>query len=181
MTKTGRKRRSGSSYAHIGSTVSAQWIPQVAAYKCNFPWDKAKTPMLVELIKTKVPSAYRTYDHTTYTWYLAEEYFDALLPIIRGIFPNCTFNIMSKAKVDEYSHGMASSQVVSTDKLAEEFYLLLERAGLQPNREKLEVSIIKRDYLRAARHYHPDLNPQFAGEMSRLNELWANLKGVYFK
>ena len=171
-----RARRSGTSNNY--STVTAQWVPQVACYKCHFPYN----PTFIDLIKSKVPSGERSYDSDdNHAWYLSEAYFNVMLPIMKAVFPNCTFNVITKAKVEEYSKGVASIQVVSTDKLAEEFFQLLEKAGLKPDRSTAEEKTIKREYLRAARHYHPDFNPAFASEMSRLNELWANLKGVYFK
>ena len=173
-------RRSASTWSSnsMYGTVTAQWVPQVNAYKCHFPFNKS----FIELIKTKVPSNERSYDPAdNHAWYISEHFFDALLPIMRATFGNCAFSIVDKKKVEEYNQGCATTAVVSTDKLAEEFFQMLEKASLTPDRSALEEKMVKRDYLRAAKFYHPDYHPEFASEMSRLNELWANLRGVYFK
>lgn len=178
------RRRTYTGYGTEYGTVNIQWVPAANAYKLQFPFilQDNITKNFVELIKAKVPSNERSYDpQDNHAWYLTEPFYEAFLPIMKAMFTNCTFNIIDKAKVEEFNQGQAYSAVVSTDKLAEEFFQLLEQAGLQPNRETVEIVAVKRDYLRAARHYHPDINPAFAGEMSRLNELWSNLKGVYFK
>lgn len=168
------KRKSTSTPVYYGNqTITAQWIPSAGVYECHFPFHET----FIALIKSKVPVSDRDYDpNKNHAWYFTEPYFDILLPIMRAMFDGATFHVIDRKKVDEYNQGQnIHVATISSDQMATEFFTLLERAALTPPKETKDRSQIKKFYLRAARYYHPDFNPNGAEDMSRLNELWSNL------
>jgi hypothetical protein len=179
-TKPPRRRKHTSTEAF--GTVHAQWIPQIDAYKVEIPQNDKLRDLLTALIREKVPVSDRELNtDEENVWYFRADVFDALLPILKAVYRNCAFNILDKATVDQYNQGLHSTQIVLPEQLAEEFFRLIEKAGVTPHRSTLDQRVVKKDYLRAAMFYHPDRNPNGAGYMSRLNALWSDLQGAYFK
>jgi hypothetical protein len=182
MYNARRKRRSSNYSTRAYGTVHAQWIPQVDAYKIDLPSNEKLRDLLAALIREKVPVADRELNtDNQYTWYLKEDVFDALLPILKAVYKDCVFNVIDKATVDQYNQGMTQTQVVLPEKLAEEFFRIVEKAGVVAHRDSLEAKVVKKDYLRAAMYFHPDVNKYGGVYMSRLNELWSGLNGTYFR
>jgi len=176
----GKKRSSYNYTPKETKPFNATWIPQAQAYKVSFPYNEG----FISLIKSKVPSGYRDYDEKTKEWYFTEEYFDILLQIARIMFKSSVFNIIDKKTVEEYSQGTAMTVQVPAEQLARKFYALLANAGLQLDGVNTNKSFLRKYYLRAAKYYHPDVNPDGASDMSSLNQLWSTLTSEevqYFK
>lgn len=150
--------------------------------KINWRSEKAKLNLFLDVLKSSIPSGHRDYDPKTYTWYIKESYYDILEPIMENYFDG----FHSSKKPDT---GTASGNIIPTDEYLKTFRDYCTQAVT----DKFEFEFDKIDwhtlslkdankiYRWAAMKYHPDRNPQGAEIMSKLNEAWANLKGVYFK
>jgi hypothetical protein len=139
----------------------------------------------VETIKAKVPSNERNYDpDNNHAWFLSEQWYTALLPLMEALFQDCQFNIIDKKKVEEYSQGAATSYLEPTEKMVADFKaLIIVAVPTTPENgefNKLPLNEVQKYYRKAALYYHPDRNPQFASEMTRLNQLFMELKKLEY-
>lgn len=180
--------------------ASFQYEASIDAYKINFSFRNYKRDLegVINFIKTSVPSADRTYDPKTYTWYINEKYYDPLIQVLSSLGWDCDTKISKKQfedfKKKQEEAAKAAGQAFSTrtrDKNEELsiFREILSNVGITTNGlENLSLNEAKKLYRRAAILLHPDRNkdnPIAAEKMSILNSTWTFLqdpeKGYYIK
>lgn len=165
--------------------VEMIWKPDLGAYQVCFPFDKT----MLEFLKAKIPSGFRTPDYDDNgkfrSWLIDKDYAEALLDVLKIKFRHCTFTVITKEKVDEYSQGALLTVQFDPNISLRTFAKLLQDAGvtnsIEPKWTELTILEATKMYRKAAMYYHPDRNPQLAAEMSNLNKAWTELKGAYWK
>jgi hypothetical protein len=160
--------------------VSISWDNVTnAAYRVKFDnirghWPKCE--LVIQLIKTTIPSSQREYDPAIKTWFIGE-------PFIKGIKDACEaipdFDVIFTEKPDQ----VFATRMHSHEEDYKEFVHMLQLAHVQWT-DTVDFRAAKKAYLRAALALHPDRAPHMAAEMSTLNEVFARLtQGLspYFK
>lgn len=175
--------------------ASFQYEASVDAYKVNFSFRNYKRDLegVINFIKTSVPSAERTYDPKTYTWYINEKYYAPLIQVLLSLGWDCDTKISKKQfedfkkKQEEAAKAAGHSyQTRQRDKNEELsiFREILSNVGITTNGlENLSLDEAKKLYRRAAILLHPDRNkdnPIAAEKMSILNSTWTFLQEGYY-
>jgi hypothetical protein len=119
-----------------------------------------------------------SFGNPAHTWWFYEKFFPAVKVAFEKSFPYGF--VFEKAKVDSFNNN--NSFVPSAPTVEQDLAVLVSLTGHKMDELKnAKLQDATTIYRRAARKYHPDINPQGATDMARLNESWARLKEVYYK
>jgi len=158
-------------------TVSITWDQVTnAAYRVRFDniggkFDKVR--LVIDLIKTSIPSSQYEYDPETKTWYIGEAY-------IKGIKTCCEVIPDFEVIYTERPTDMPTARMYPKEVDYADFVRVLSLAHV-PWTDTTDFVAAKKAYFKAAMYLHPDRNPHMYDEMVVLNTVWDRLKENYFK
>lgn len=157
--------------------IEFTWSALDASYKLHFDfnkWEWKDVNVLIGAIKQTIPSSDREYDPDTKTWFIADKHFKFLDGMFQPLADNGR-NVNYK-KYEKPAEQVATAKFVSLDSVISTFEKLTS-----VNIKSLDFNAAKKVYFRAAMKLHPDVNPNGAEDMTRLNECWDKIKVSHYK
>lgn len=158
------------------SSCVLKWDIELQAYtlQCSFSAD------FIALLKGMIPSAKRSYNEATKTWFFEEEYFTPVRLCVLKFFP---YNNTIIDRATEEAHN--AKRVADAQKAAHQAYstTMMTQSTLTPREAALlklakilPLESLERAYKHAATQLHPDVNSTSAVQMAALNAAWTELK-----
>lgn len=158
------------------ATVTLTWNPTISAY--NLKFNDFVTKELIDILKLAIPGSDRSYDPKTKTWTFTEPHYDFIHHLMEQKYQKVI--TYTKEKIEEqYKQFTNAVAPINTESLLGTFVKLVNEAGITIPNDIKDGKAARKAYLRAAMFYHPDRNPDRAGDMSKLNEAWTNLQEYF--
>jgi hypothetical protein len=166
------------------------WEPTAGVYKltCDINWHNPLQKGLAEFLKAKIPHHHRSWTPATKTWAFEEQYFHSVKGFIELAWPDNNF-IYTKEQSDEFMRQQQQAEqsyyqqtVHSVDRYVTQFLNILIKHCIISNGSKFDFTKdkdyedAKHLYKKACFKLHPDRNPAYAEDMSKLNEAWSIIK-----
>lgn len=170
--------------------TSIMWDEASQSYKCIFAinFNNPRHKDFLNIIKMMIPANERIYDPVIknqvaveHPWFIHEKWYDIVLGLAQGAFGEVfTFKKPEGFEFSTAQYNPAEDYNVFKTILAEAGIISANGNG-DAQLKSAPLSDVTKLYRKAAMMLHPDRNPNNATKMSQLNEVWARLKGTYFK
>lgn len=161
----------------MGIKVRIWWDSLTSSYLMKCQWSK-QTQSYITAVKAAVPSGDRDYNPDTKTWYMKEQYGEAIRGFAQAVFGISSVSFVSRSATEasERNRPIQPSMFGDIQQALNEFFGLVgSTAGIKATYEEA-----KKAYRQTAARLHPDKGGDPA-QMSRLNELWTRIEKEYYK